>query len=129
MCAALKPHEEMRQYTVNVLKLMRGEIGYLGLAYLFFLIGKSSLDPLLPIYMKYLGASALLVGLIFSISNLVKVIPQYFTGYISDKVGRKAVICLGFGLSALAAFAYSLVDDVYVFAFFIMIASLGFSMR
>jgi MFS family permease len=70
------------------------------------MLGMGIVTPFLPIYADQLGASPLEIGLVqagFSISNLVS-LP--FVGRLSDRLGRKAFLCIGLALLALASLGF-----------------------
>lgn len=75
-----------------------------GLGWTSFLTDLSSeaIYPLLPAFvMRELGGSALSVGLLDGIANFVAAIVRLPAGMLSDRVGRRPLILLGYGLSAV----------------------------
>jgi MFS family permease len=75
-----------------------------GLGWTSFLTDLSSeaIYPLLPAFvMRELGGSAVSVGLLDGIANLVTAVVRLPSGALSDRVGRRPLILLGYGLSAL----------------------------
>lgn len=75
-----------------------------GLGWTSFLTDLSSeaIYPLLPAFvMRELGGSALSVGLLDGIANFVAAIVRLPAGIVSDRVGRRPLILLGYGLSAV----------------------------
>jgi MFS family permease len=75
-----------------------------GLGWTSFLTDLSSeaIYPLLPAFvMRELGGSALSVGLLDGIANFVAAIVRLPAGVVSDRVGRRPLILLGYGLSAV----------------------------
>jgi MFS family permease len=74
-----------------------------GLGWTSFLTDFSSeaIYPLLPAFItRELGGSALSVGLIDGIANAVAAISRLPAGSLSDRIGRRPLILLGYGLSA-----------------------------
>jgi|GEM_PF-7024378 len=65
----------------------------------------------LPKYYELLGASAIIIGFIFSLERISEGISGIFGGYLSDKVGRKKVIILGSLLGNISLLALYLVTD------------------
>lgn len=66
----------------------------------FFLLGLfstfgSAVSPVLPQYAEQLGASYIEIGLFFSAYSLTWAVLQLYTGYLSDKYGRKKFAALG----------------------------------
>jgi MFS family permease len=75
----------------------------LGLVSLFMDISSEMIHSLLPLFLTgTLGASVTFVGLIDGIAESTAAISKIFSGYISDKIGRrKPLILLGYSLGAL----------------------------
>jgi MFS family permease len=75
-----------------------------GLGWTSFLTDLSSeaIYPLLPAFItRELGGSALSVGLIDGIANAVAAISRLPAGWLSDRIGRRPLILVGYGLSAI----------------------------
>jgi MFS family permease len=51
--------------------------------------------PLLPLYLKELGADVVQVGLFFTISQVISLALQILGGWISDTLGRLRSIAMG----------------------------------
>lgn len=75
----------------------------LGFVSLFMDMSSEMIHALLPLYLVgTLGASALMVGLIEGAGEATAQITKLFSGYFSDRSGRrKPLVVLGYGLSAL----------------------------
>ncbi len=76
----------------------------LGLVSMFMDISSEIIHALLPIFMTTtLGLSVAMVGLVDGIAEATASITKVFSGYISDRIGkRKPLILLGYGLGALS---------------------------
>jgi MFS family permease len=74
----------------------------LGFVSLFMDISSEIIHALLPVFMTAtLGLSVALVGLVDGIAEATASITKIFSGYISDRIGRrKPLILLGYGLGA-----------------------------
>lgn len=75
-----------------------------GLGWTSFLTDFSSeaIYPLLPAFvMRELGGSAMSVGLLDGVANLVTALVRLPSGTLSDRFGRRPLILVGYGLSAL----------------------------
>lgn len=75
-----------------------------GLGWTSFLTDLSSeaIYPLLPAFItRELGGSALSVGLIDGVANAVAAISRLPAGGLSDRIGRRPLILVGYGLSAI----------------------------
>lgn len=67
----------------------------LGLAVFVSMLGVGIIVPILPVYAQGLGASATMVGLIFSSFSLSRAIVVPYIGPLSDRLGRKRFLELG----------------------------------
>jgi len=76
----------------------------LGLVSMFMDISSEMVYALLPLFLTVtLGASVALVGTIDGIAEATASITKVFSGYLSDRIGRrKPLILLGYGLGALS---------------------------
>ena len=76
----------------------------LGLVSLFMDLSSEIIHALLPLFLTTtLGVSVAFVGLIDCISESTASISKIFSGYISDRIGRrKPLILLGYGLGAVS---------------------------
>jgi MFS family permease len=76
----------------------------LGLVSLCMDVSSEIIHSLLPVFLTTtLGASVAMVGLIDGIAEATASITKVFSGYISDRVGRRRpLILLGYGLGALS---------------------------
>lgn len=75
----------------------------LGLVSLFMDLSSETIHALLPLFLTTtLGVSVALVGLIDGVAESTAAISKVFSGYVSDRLGRrKPLILLGYGLGAL----------------------------
>jgi MFS family permease len=64
-------------------------------AMIFANIGGSMYQPLLPLYVKDLGASIRQIGLFFTLAQIVPLFLQILGGWISDSLGRLRAIAIG----------------------------------
>lgn len=76
----------------------------LGLVSLFMDVSSEMIHALLPLFLTAtLGASVILVGLIEGVAESSAAIVKVFSGYVSDRIGRrKPLILIGYGLGALS---------------------------
>jgi MFS family permease len=90
-----------------------GTVWALGFVSLFMDVSSEIVHALLPLFLTTtLGASVIMVGLIDGVAEATASISKVFSGYVSDRIGRrKPFILLGYGLGAaskpLFAFASS----------------------
>ena len=76
----------------------------LGLVSLFTDLSSEIVHALLPLFLTaHLGVSVAIVGLIDGIAESTASLSKIFSGYVSDRIGRrKPLILLGYGLAALS---------------------------
>ena len=88
----------------------------LGLVSLFMDLSSEIIHALLPLFLTAtLGVSVAMVGLIDGISEATASITKVFSGYISDRIGRrKPLILLGYGLGALSKPLFALAGSAPV---------------
>ncbi|MFM7243511.1 MAG: MFS transporter [Planctomycetaceae bacterium] len=64
-------------------------------------LSSEAIYPLLPAFVKGLGGTAVDIGLLDGVANAVAAIVRLFAGSLSDRVGRRPLILVGYGLSAM----------------------------
>jgi len=76
----------------------------LGLVSMFMDISSEIIHALLPLFMTgTLGLSVVMVGLVDGIAEATANITKVFSGYVSDRIGRrKPLILIGYGLGAIS---------------------------
>ena len=79
-------------------------IWMLGFVSLFMDVSSEIIHALLPVFLTgALGVSVAMLGLIDGIAESTAAISKVFSGYISDRIGRrKPLILIGYGLGALS---------------------------
>lgn len=88
----------------------------LGLVSLFMDLSSEIIHALLPLFLTAtLGVSVAMVGLIDGIAEATASISKVFSGYISDRMGRrKPLILLGYGLGAMSKPLFALAGSAPV---------------
>lgn len=89
------------------LPLRQGQHLVLGVAVFVSMLGVGIIVPILPVYAQGLGASATMVGLIFSSFSLSRALVVPYVGTLSDRLGRKRF--LEWGLLGYAVLSVALV--------------------
>ena len=75
----------------------------LGLTSFFNDIGGEMLMPILPLFLAYLGASGLVIGIVAGLREAISKVLQVFAGYWSDRVGkRKPFVIFGYFFSGFS---------------------------
>ncbi|MDI6855876.1 MAG: MFS transporter [Candidatus Thermoplasmatota archaeon] len=78
-------------------------IALLGVVSLLTDVSSELIMPLLPLFLITLGATPLIIGLIEGVSDCTSSILKVFSGYCSDRIGkRKCFVSAGYITSALA---------------------------
>jgi MFS family permease len=86
-------------------------------------VGNGMVWSVLAIYGQSLGASAALVGLMISAYGGARLIVNIPSGYVSEKIGRRAMMSAGCALIALSSFAAMVL--VRVDGFFLCLLVMG----
>ena len=73
------------------------------IAMVFANIASEMYVSMLPLYMKYLGADVVQIGLFFTLSQIVPLILQVLGGWVSDTIGRLRSVAIG-SIIGLGAF-------------------------
>ncbi|MBL8044917.1 MAG: MFS transporter [Anaerolineales bacterium] len=68
-----------------------------------------------PLYLKELGSDPITIGTALSNAYLAMTITHIPAGYLADRVGRRVLIVIGFGLGAVAALVMYFAQDLWVF--------------
>lgn len=94
---------------------LSGTVKALGLVSLFTDASSEMIYPLLPIFLSsVLGAGAVAIGLVEGVAEGTASVLKGFSGYISDRVGRrKALILAGYGISTFAKPLFAAADAVW----------------
>jgi MFS family permease len=64
-------------------------------------LSSEAIYPLLPAFVKSLGGTGFDIGLIDGLANAVAAVVRLPSGAVSDAVGRRPLVLLGYGLSAV----------------------------
>ena len=80
-------------------------LGVLGLAIFVSMLGVGMVVPFLPIYASQMGATGVMLGVIFSAFSAARSLLMPYVGILSDRYGRKPFIVLGLCGSAAVALA------------------------
>ena len=71
-------------------------------------LGSTSIIPMLPVYIRGLGGTDALAGMVMASFFAAGVLFQYPVGKLADRVGRKPVLLAGLAVYAAASFAFLL---------------------
>jgi MFS family permease len=96
------PVEAVTQQTKKQ-PLLSGLILLFLVAMIFANLGGNMYGPLMPLYIKDMGASIGQIGIFFTISQIIPLVLQILGGWISDTLGRLRAIAIG---SVVGIFTY-----------------------
>ncbi|ADB57646.1 MFS transporter [Archaeoglobus profundus] len=85
------------------------------------MLGLGIVSPLMPIYAKDLGATTLILGIIYSSFSTARTIFTPIVGFLSDRLGRKFFILTGLALYSILSIFYMVArtpEDLVVIRFF-----------
>jgi MFS family permease len=93
-----------------------GTVWALGFVSLFMDVSSEIVHALLPLFLTTtLGASVIMVGLIDGVAEATASISKVFSGYVSDRIGRrKPFILLGYGLGAASKPLFALAGSAWL---------------
>ena len=75
----------------------------LGLVSFITDVSSEMIHPILPAFVEVMGATALAVGLVGGLGDLMQNVLKAPSGYLSDRTGRrKALTAIGYGISAVS---------------------------
>lgn len=75
------------------------------------MLGFGLIEPIMPLYAKSLGASSLMLGVIFAGFAVTRGIFAPIMGRLSDRYGRKRILLTGLGLYVLLSAAYIIANS------------------
>jgi len=78
------------------------------------IMGMSLLSAFLPIFAKKLDPSEVLIGLVSSAWYIPRLFTEMPSGMLSDRFGRRRLLVIGLGLSAIGAFICLLANTIQV---------------
>ncbi|MCR6623535.1 MAG: MFS transporter [archaeon YNP-LCB-024-027] len=84
---------------------------------LIFFTGGMIVSPIISPFALSLGADAIIIGLLSSITSIVTIIIRPFAGLIVDRGKRFETLMLGTALNCAAAIIYFFSNDLWSFAF------------
>lgn len=87
----------------GLLKGITGTVLLLGFVSFLLDISSEMVLPLLPVFLVSIGGTGLAIGLVSGISDSIAAFLKVFSGYFSDRLGkRKPIVIAGYGASFVA---------------------------
>jgi len=71
-------------------------------------MGATAIVPMLPVYIRHLGGSDALAGVVMASFFAAGVVSQYPIGRVADRIGRRPVLVAGLVTYGVASFAFLL---------------------
>lgn len=87
--------------TVRALNELPATVRALGWTSFLTDLSSEAIYPLLPAFVKGLGGTGVDIGLIDGLANAVAAVVRLFAGSLSDRLGRRPLVLVGYGLSAI----------------------------
>ena len=94
--------------------MIRKVFPILALSIFCCMLGSGIVIPLLPLYAKSLGASGVLLGVMFAGHSVAGAISIPVFGRISDRRGRKLFLCIGLFFYGIASLSLAWASDIYI---------------
>ena len=98
---------------IKYTRMIKRVFPVLALAIFSSMLGAGIVVPLLPLYAESMGASGLWLGFIFAGFSISRTIFTPIFGRLSDRKGRKLILCVGLFAYALISFTFVLATSVY----------------
>jgi len=87
--------KEMLTKTNTRTRMLSNTLIVFMVAMVFANIASEMYATMLPLYLKYLGADVMQIGLFFTISQIIPLVLQILGGWVSDTIGRLKSIAIG----------------------------------
>lgn len=101
---------------VRAASLLSGDFGVLVVAIIVVSLGFGLLAPIIPDLARKLGISDAEMGGIFALFAVTYVIAMPPSGYLTDRVGRKAMLMSGIAIFGVTTLLLAFIDDALQFA-------------
>ena len=102
----------IRHYNALNIHMIKRVFPILALSIFSSMLGVGIIAPLLPLYAENLGATGIGIGIIFGGFSFSRAIFIPVFGRLSDRSGRKRLICIGLLLYAIISLGYIWADSV-----------------
>ncbi len=92
---------------------------------LFVFFSFQMIFPILPLYIKKLGGSDSVIGLVMSAFVATSLLTRPFAGLALDKIGRRPVFVMGLIILGMSAMAYSFVSSLVLMLYIRLLHGFG----
>lgn len=92
----------------------RAQLGIIFLTILIDMIGFGIVIPVLPLYAEHYGATAVQNGLLVAVFSLAQFICSPLWGKLSDRIGRKPVLCVSIFVTAIGFFLMGIAPGLWL---------------
>lgn len=92
---------------------------------LFVFFSFQMIFPTLPLYVKSLGGTDIVIGLVAGAFTITSLLTRPFAGLALDKLGRKPVLIFGLTVLFLSALFYSLAQSIFIIVLIRLLHGLG----
>lgn len=92
------------------------------------MIGSALVVPMLSLYAQTFGVSATLVGMLVTIFGVGRIVSNFPSGWLSQRMGRRPLLAAGPAITAVGAVGAALTGDFYWLLFWRFVQGLGSGM-
>ena len=102
----------MRSFYPRHFARTQSGLALVAFAFTVTMLGTTLPTPLYPLYQREFHISPLIVTIVFAVYAIAVIAGLLLFGHQSDRIGRRPVLLMGLGLSALSAVAFIFAHDV-----------------
>ncbi|MGE3643438.1 MAG: MFS transporter [Beijerinckiaceae bacterium] len=92
------------------------------------MIGSALVVPMLSLYAQTFGVSATLVGMLVTIFGVGRIVANFPSGWLSQRLGRRPLLALGPAITAVGAVGAAITGDFYWLLFWRFVQGVGSGM-
>ncbi len=94
----------------------------------FIFIGMGIVSPILTLYAQSFGVSILLASMAVTVYSVGRLVMDFPSGMLADRIGRRPLMILGTAIIAVMAFLNATADNFLLFLFYRFLQGVGASM-
>lgn len=92
------------------------------------MIGSALVVPMLSLYAQSFGVSATLVGMLVTIFGVGRIVANFPSGWLSQRLGRRPLLAVGPAITAVGAIGAAVTGDFYWLLFWRFVQGVGSGM-